>query len=78
MLLQQLVTDEMRGRVMSMFILSFIGAMPIGNFFAGLGAQHLRFGHWIGAQVTLAIGGVIIAIIVTTIVIRSPRMRALN
>ena len=30
-LLQKLVTDEMRGRVMSMFILSFIGAMPIGN-----------------------------------------------
>src|ERR1041385_1222746 len=27
-LLQQLVTDEMRGRVMSMFILSFIGSMP--------------------------------------------------
>ena len=63
---------------MSMFILSFIGAMPIGNFLAGIGAQHLRLGHWIGAQVTLAIGGIIIAVIVTIIIVRSPRMRALN
>jgi MFS family permease len=78
MLLQHLVTDEMRGRVMSMFILSFIGAMPIGNFLAGTGAQHLHFGRWVGAQVTLAIGGLIIAIIVTIVVVRSPRMRALN
>jgi MFS family permease len=78
MLLQQLVTDEMRGRVMSMFILSFIGAMPIGNFLAGIGAQHLKFGRWIGAQLTLAIGGVLIAVIVTFIGIRSPRLRALH
>ena len=78
MLLQQLVTDEMRGRVMSMFILSFIGAMPIGNFLAGLGAQHLYFRNWIGAQTTLAIGGVLILIIVTLIAIRSPRLRALH
>ncbi|HEX8179926.1 MAG TPA: MFS transporter [Pyrinomonadaceae bacterium] len=78
MLLQQLVTDEMRGRVMSMFIFSFIGAMPLGNFLAGLGAQHLNIGRLIGAQTTLAIGGVLIAIIVTLIGIRSPRLRALH
>ena len=78
MLWQRLVTDEMRGRVMSMFILSFIGAMPLGNFLAGIGAQHLGFGRWIGAQVTLAIGGLIIALIVTLIIVRSPRLRALN
>ena len=41
-LLQNFVTDEMRGRVMSLFMLSFIGAMPIGNFIAGA-ASH-RFG----------------------------------
>ena len=78
MLLQQLVTDEMRGRVMGMFILSFIGAMPIGNFLAGAGAQHLHVGHWLGAQTTLAIGGLLIAVIVTVIGIRSPRLRALH
>ena len=40
-LLQKLVTDEMRGRVMSMFILSFMGAMPIGNLLAGRGLPSL-------------------------------------
>ncbi len=78
MLLQQLVTDEMRGRVMSMFILSFLGAMPVGNFLAGAGAQHLHIGHWLGAQTTLAIGGLLIAISVTLIGLRNPRLRALH
>jgi predicted MFS family arabinose efflux permease len=78
MLLQQLVTDEMRGRVMSMFILSFIGAMPVGNFLAGLGAQHLYFRNWIGAQTTLAVGGILILLIVSLIAVRSPRLRALH
>ena len=58
-LLQKLVTDEMRGRVLSMFMLSFIGAMPIGNLIAGAASQ--RF----GAPRTLAVGGLIIAVFVT-------------
>src|ERR1043166_8880857 len=70
-LLQKLVTDEMRGRVMSMFMLSFIGAMPIGNVIAGAAS------HRFGVQRTLAAGGLIIAIFVTTVLIRSPRLREL-
>jgi len=70
-LLQKLVTDEMRGRVMSMFMLSFIGAMPIGNLIAGAASQ--RF----GVQRTLAAGGVIIAIFVATLAARSPKLREL-
>ncbi|HEU5237573.1 MAG TPA: MFS transporter [Pyrinomonadaceae bacterium] len=70
-LLQKLVTDEMRGRVMSMFMLSFIGAMPIGNLIAGAAS------HRFGVQRTLAAGGLIIAIFVTTVLIRSPRLREL-
>lgn len=71
MLLQQLVTDEMRGRVMSMFILSFIGTMPIGNLIAGTAAG--RF----GAPHTLAAGGIIIAVAVALITIRYKRLRQL-
>ena len=71
MLLQQLVTDEMRGRVMSMFILSFIGTMPIGNLIAGTSAQ--RF----GAPHTLAAGGVIIIIALAFITIHNKRLREL-
>lgn len=72
MLLQELVTDEMRGRVMSMFMLSFIGAWPIGSFIAGIAAR--RF----GAPHTLAAGGVIIVIFSLIVTLRTPRLRALN
>ena len=71
-LLQKLVTDEMRGRVMSMFILSFIGAMPIGNLLAGGAAQ--RF----GAPRTLATGGLIIMLCSTIVTIRNARLRELS
>jgi predicted MFS family arabinose efflux permease len=70
-LLQKLVTDEMRGRVMSMFMLSFIGAMPIGNLIAGAAS------HRFGVQRTLATGGLIIAVFVAILTLRSPRLRQL-
>jgi len=71
-LLQQLVTDEMRGRVMSMFILSFIGAMPIGNLLAG------AVSHSYGAPFALAAGGVGIIIYVTIVTLRNDRLRELR
>ena len=71
-LLQQLVTDEMRGRVMSMFILSFIGAMPIGNLLAGAVA------HRYGAPFALAGGGVCIIIYVTIVTLINDRLRELR
>ena len=70
-LLQKLVTDEMRGRVMSMFMLSFIGAMPIGNLIAG------AVSHRFGVQRTLAAGGIIIAVFVSVVALRYPRLREL-
>lgn len=70
-LLQKLVTDDMRGRVMSMFMLSFIGAMPIGNLIAGAAS------HRFGVPRTLAAGGAIIAVFVGIVTIRSPRLREL-
>ena len=71
-LLQQLVTDEMRGRVMSMFILSFVGFMPIGNLIAGAASDRY------GAPHTLAAGGIIIAIFVVAVTIRNERLRKLH
>jgi|ERR1051326_749843 MFS family permease len=70
-LLQKLVKDEMRGRVMSMFMLSFIGAMPIGNLIAGAAS------HRFGVQHTLATGGVIIALFVSTVALRRPDLHDL-
>jgi MFS family permease len=70
-LLQKLVKDEMRGRVMSMFMLSFIGAMPIGNLIAGAAS------HRFGVPHTLAAGGLIIAIFAGVLTLRSPNLREL-
>jgi MFS family permease len=70
-LLQKLVTDKMRGRVMSMFMLSFIGPMPIGNLIAGAAS------HRFGVPHTLATGGIIIAVFIVVVAIRSPRLREL-
>ncbi len=70
-LLQKLVTDNMRGRVMSMFMLSFIGAMPIGNLIAGAAS------HRFGVPHTLATGGLVIAVFVVTVTLRSPKLREL-
>jgi len=71
-LLQKLVTDQMRGRVMSMFILSFMGTMPIGNIVAGAISNHY------GPQRTLAVGGLIITLFATTVTIFSRRLRELH
>ncbi len=68
-LLQKLVSNEMRGRVMSMFMLSFIGAMPIGNLIAGAAS------HRFGVPHTLAAGGFIIAVFVVVVAVRNPKLR---
>src|SRR4026207_234828 len=60
-LLQKLVTDQMRGRVMSMFMLSFMGTMPIGNIVAGTASNHF------GPQRTLAFGGFVITTVATSV-----------
>ena len=68
-LLQQLVTDEMRGRVMSMWILTFIGTMPFGSFLSGAAAD--RF----GPRPVLAACGLVILLFGLTVGLRNPRLR---
>jgi MFS family permease len=70
-LLQKLVTDEMRGRVMSMFILSFMGTMPIGNILAGSAS------HRFGTPHTLAAGGLVVTLAALTVAIFNKRLRHL-
>jgi predicted MFS family arabinose efflux permease len=71
-LLQKLVTDQMRGRVMSMFMLSFIGTMPIGSIVAGTVSSS------IGPQFTLAAGGLIVVIFAIGVTIFNRRLRNLH
>lgn len=49
--IQVIVDDEKRGRVMSLFSMSFLGMMPMGNLAAGIVAD------FIGAPLTLTIFG---------------------
>jgi len=51
-LLQSMVPDRMRGRVVALYTMMFMGVAPFGAFFAGAIAHHL------GAPWTVAIGGV--------------------
>jgi predicted MFS family arabinose efflux permease len=71
-LLQKLVTDKMRGRVMSMFLLSFMGTMPIGNILAGTLSNHF------GPQRVLAIGGLIVTMAASGVAIFNKRLRELH
>ncbi len=51
-LLQTIVDDDKRGRVMSFYAMAFMGAAPFGSFFAGILANS------IGAPNTIMIGGI--------------------
>jgi MFS family permease len=50
-LIQSMVPDQLRGRVMAVYSMMFMGMAPLGAFFAGALAEHL------GAPITVAIGG---------------------
>lgn len=54
--LQTIVPDEMRGRVMGVWGVVFGGMIPLGSLQAG------TLAHWLGAQFTLAIGATICAL----------------
>jgi MFS family permease len=51
MIIQTIVENEKRGRVVSFFTMSFLGMHPLGSLAAGALAT------WIGASHTLAVGG---------------------
>jgi MFS family permease len=52
-ILQHISPDNLRGRIMSFFVLMFLGMTPIGSFQAGLVA------HWFGAPASVALGGIV-------------------
>jgi MFS family permease len=65
-LLQTLVDDDKRGRVMSLFSMAFIGMTPFGNLLAGAIAQHAGRGsanpELTGAAVTVTGAGLIVVV----------------
>jgi MFS family permease len=70
MLLQALVEDDKRGRVMSLYTAAFVGVMPFGALLAGTLADA------IGAPYTLLAGGTVCAIAGLVLARRLPALSA--
>jgi MFS family permease len=51
-LIQTMVPDQLRGRVMALYSMMFMGMAPFGAFFGG------ALAHRVGAPITVAVGGI--------------------
>jgi len=69
-LLQAHVPNQLRGRVMSVYVTMFLGVTPIGYLLAGWLAG------LIGARITVAAGASILLILLATVHWRSPLLRS--
>ncbi|MFP5213076.1 MAG: MFS transporter [Acidobacteriota bacterium] len=56
-LLQAVVDDDKRGRVMSLFTLAFVGMMPLGSLLGG------ALAGWLGAPVSTVLAGLVCVLI---------------
>jgi len=69
--LQTLVTDDLRGRVMAFYTMAFFGTAPLGSLLAGVAAER------IGARWTIAGGGLISLAAGLWLASRLPALRAI-
>ena len=70
-IVQTVVPEELRGRVMAFYTMAFLGTAPIGSLMAGFAAQR------IGAPATIAAGGAACLIGGLWFYVHLPRLRAL-
>lgn len=68
-MLQTLVPDHLRGRVMGFYSFMFVGMAPVGAFPAG------AFAEWYGAPLAVGVGGLISVIAVVVAAWRVPEIR---
>jgi MFS family permease len=68
-LVQGLVPDELRGRVMSIYTLTFFGFMPIGSLLAGAAAERL------GEPAAVLLGAAIVLVWSGLVYLRVPELR---
>ena len=53
--IQHLSSDEMRGRIMSIYATSFLGLPPIGSLLAGELSRHIPTGHALAAMASVSL-----------------------
>jgi MFS family permease len=70
-ILQTVVEEDLRGRVMAFYTMAFLGTAPIGSLIGGVVADH------IGAPATIALGGVACMLGAALFARRLPQFRAL-
>lgn len=68
-LVQTMVEDSKRGRLMSIFAMAFTGTMPLGSLLAGFLAAR------IGPRITLVLSGVICAVVALIFYRKLPELR---
>jgi MFS family permease len=68
---QTVVPETLRGRVMSLYTVAFLGTAPIGSLMAGVAAER------IGAQTTIAVGGTACLVCGLWFYTTLPRLRVL-
>jgi MFS family permease len=68
-IIQTIVDDDKRGRIMSFYVMAFIGTAPFGSLLAG------TFAEKIGVPYTLAIGGSLCVLGAAAFAIKIPDMR---
>jgi MFS family permease len=71
-LVQTIVLDKLRGRVMGIYTFTFFGIMPIGGLLAGAVAEH------IGEPITLALGALILLGAAMLVWLFVPRLRTIE
>jgi len=69
-ILQSVVPDELRGRVMATYVFVYVGFAPIGSFIAGVVA------NWIGVEWAIFSGGLIMLLYVMWAFWKYPEIRA--
>ena len=70
-ILQTIVEERMRGRVMSFYTMAFLGTAPLGSLLAGVAANR------IGAPMTILLGGVACVAAGVWFAVKLPAIRAL-
>ncbi|MBI2299076.1 MAG: MFS transporter, partial [Armatimonadetes bacterium] len=63
---QTVVSDDKRGRIMSLHVLAFMGTAPLGSLYAGQVAQ------WLGVPLTLQLSGMLAIVAAVAYQLRLP------